>query len=199
MNTSIGKVIFLGNSGVGKSTILSRLNNETIDGDLPSTIGIDFQKISTYYKDNHYTFNIWDTAGQERYSKVIIPYYRNIDIAIIMFSINDISSFNNITFWMNELMQYSFGCKIIIIGNKVDLNQERVISMDKINQFIQKNKLVYIESSMNNLNSIKSIKHKICEVFNKEIQERNNLSTPPSLRESLNISSYDTSNNKTCC
>lgn len=131
------KLVLLGESSVGKSSILQRFQNNTFSNDKTSTIGAAFISKKILHKESDDSVNlinmqIWDTAGQERFHGLTPLYYRNSNLALIVFSLVDESSFKRAEFWLNELKDYidtsSSGTEpsvpkmnIIFVGNKLDL------------------------------------------------------------------------------
>jgi Ras-related protein Rab-7A len=119
------KCIVLGNSNVGKTTLCHNLINKDLPGDYLSTIGVDF--FTHIFEINNYKLklHLWDTAGQERFNAVVKSFYRQAQLAIYVFSYNDINSFNQITKWRDEMNLYCNNIyNEIIIGTKIDLNNK---------------------------------------------------------------------------
>jgi small GTP-binding protein len=146
------KAMIIGDSGVGKSTLFSRLTNTSHD-DSP-TIGIEFGTTLTAIPDGTtIKVNIWDTAGQEFYHAIVKNYYRDIVGAIFVFDISNADSFKNIkNVWMEEFKKYNqHFVKNLLIGNKSDLI--RCVDFYEAKQFAEQNDMDYVEiSSLNNNN-----------------------------------------------
>lgn len=116
------KLIIIGDSGVGKSSFLLRYTVDEFTTNFITTIGIDFRIKTVKYKGIFYRLQIWDTAGQERFHTLTKAYYRNSMGVIIMFSINDIISFNNVNKWVSGFVEdknYKIIPKVLV-GNKID-------------------------------------------------------------------------------
>ena len=96
------KVIVLGDPYCGKSSILLRYQKNNFLENLSSTIGVDFFKLSLTKNDTDYTMHVWDTSGQEKFDSIIISYYRNIAVAILVFDLSNYSTFNNIKKWLEK-------------------------------------------------------------------------------------------------
>ena len=124
MNNKIPKAILIGNSGVGKTSLLYRILNNKFNSNSKTTIGIGL--IPIHFKigeNNNFVFNLLDTAGQELYRSMIPNFLRDVTCAIIVFSFDDIDSFNDLEDWillLNEKNEKKI--PIVIVGNKSDLN-----------------------------------------------------------------------------
>ena len=142
------KVIFVGESGTGKTAILTRLCDDLYTESRVSTIGIDFR---IYVPHNStFKYQIWDTAGQERFKSIISSYYRGTQIAIIVYDISNLSTIQAIPVWINEIQKYSrHDVLFVIVGNKNDKNNIYEKELDDIinNLNIQDNKLLHCQCS----------------------------------------------------
>lgn len=122
------KVLIIGNSCVGKTSILSRHVDGKFSEEVAGTIGVDY-RANTYIRDGQrYDMQIWDTAGQERFRNVTRAYYRDANAALLVFDLTDVNSFNEITNWYNQLLEQTNKKQgdmvIVLIGNKSDLKHE---------------------------------------------------------------------------
>ncbi|ODV85247.1 hypothetical protein CANARDRAFT_191659, partial [[Candida] arabinofermentans NRRL YB-2248] len=147
------KIVLLGESSVGKSSVLQRIQNNTFDDLKSSTIGAAFISKKVFQNDNNndnlINLQIWDTAGQERFHNLTPLYYRNSNLALIIFDLNDLESFKKAEYWINELKQFkndndSSEIKILLIGNKLDLLKgdddfKECEFNDTINEFLNLN------------------------------------------------------------
>jgi len=139
------KVVLLGDSGVGKTSIAKRLTNNSYSNITESTIGASYFSCNL---NNKYNLDIWDTAGQERYKSLAPMYYRGADIAYIVYDITNIESYNTLRMWASEVKQNSECQEIVIIGNKIDLeySQSKINKYD-VKEFSTKNKYHFYEVS----------------------------------------------------
>ncbi|KAJ2662644.1 GTP-binding protein [Coemansia sp. RSA 1200] len=125
------KLLIIGDSGVGKSCLLLRFSDDQFTPSFITTIGIDF-KIRTIELDGkRIKLQIWDTAGQERFRTITTAYYRGAMGILLVYDVTDERSFNNIENWyMNVEQHASEGVNKILIGNKCDIDDRRVVTKD---------------------------------------------------------------------
>ena len=115
-------VILVGDSSVGKSSILQQLTDKSLDPYGTSTIGIDYFSPTISTETGEVPLKIWDTAGQECYRSLAKCYYRNADIAVVVFSLTDLNSFRAVRGWVERIREYApVNIPIYIVGNKLDL------------------------------------------------------------------------------
>ena len=125
------KVIVIGNSGVGKSCLSLRAKQDIFKEDFISTIGFEFFSFYLKINDKIVKLQIWDTCGQEIYRSLISGFYKNTELAVIVFSVVDRKSFEDIDEWVKQLKTHGTpDCKIFLIGNKIDL-QNRMVSSEE--------------------------------------------------------------------
>lgn len=126
------KVVMIGDSGVGKSSILHRYSNDDFKDNYISTIGVDFE-IKTFDLDGKgVKMQIWDTAGQERFHNITTSYYRNSHCIMMVYDVTDPQSFRNMPKWLAEIRRYGgHDTKVLMVGNKSDLAHRRIVSLDE--------------------------------------------------------------------
>ncbi|KAJ6231928.1 ras and ef-hand domain-containing protein [Anaeramoeba flamelloides] len=140
------KVVLLGESAVGKSSMVVRFVNNTFSEKIESTIGATYTNYEVDLGDYFVKLQIWDTAGQERYHSLTPMYYRGAKGAFIVYDITSYDSFERAQDWVNELRsEGSPDAKIMLIGNKIDL--ERVVKKEEAMKYAQDEKLLYYECS----------------------------------------------------
>ncbi len=121
------KLIIVGDSGVGKSCLLSRFVDNVFIQSYISTIGIDF-KIKTILLDGKKVkLQIWDTAGQERFRTITTAYYRSASGILLVYDVTDRESFDNVSRWIRNISELS-GAPVVLVGNKSDLYMSRKVS-----------------------------------------------------------------------
>ena len=123
------KIVLLGESTVGKTSIINVVHGGTYIQDQPTTIGACFYIKKMKIDDVTVKLHIWDTAGQERFRSLAPMYYRDAQYALLVFAVNNQDSFNAIESWHKGLVtNCSIMPKVVLIGNKIDLNEERCVS-----------------------------------------------------------------------
>ena len=149
------KIILLGDSAVGKTSIIGRYINNTFKENYSCTIQAEKKmKIINEDENTSLRLNIWDTMGQEKYKSVTRQYYHDSDGAIIVFDLTKRETFDNVKNWINELRCYgSEDTNIIILGNKSDEKNKREISEEEIKQQLN-NDYFYLEVSAKTGNNI---------------------------------------------
>ena len=158
------KIIFVGDSGVGKTTMIKNLNEEPYKDLNESSIGIDFYSKKIKYKGTEIRLQIWDTAGQEKYRGLIPSYIRNAALIFLIYDISSKESFNNLTQWIEFINSYE-KTKIVLCGNKIDLENERKVSKTQGENFAKEKNLVFHEvSALENINMIKMFYRCIAEL-----------------------------------
>ena len=141
MNNTI-KMVLLGDSTSGKTTLVNRFAYGTCKNNYPTTIGCGFIKKRVEINGKFINIDIWDTSGQERYSDILPMYYRYAAIAIIVYDITNKKSFKTAINWIKTLRDDNINTHIILYGNKTDLDEIRVI--DKIKKDFFTDKKIYI-------------------------------------------------------
>ncbi|KAH9411725.1 ras GTPase [Ordospora pajunii] len=125
------KVVFLGSSNVGKTTLMSQYLHQEVQKSYGPTIGLDFVSTTIIVGGYKVRLQLWDTAGQERFNSIIPNYTRNSFLAIIVFDVRDESSFEKIDHWINTLVKTNDEAgskiKVLIVGNKKDLADEATL------------------------------------------------------------------------
>ena len=121
----IAKVVVIGESGVGKTNILSRFCKNEFLLDTRSTIGVEFLSKIVEVKDKKIKLQIWDTAGQEKYKSITHSFYCNSNAAIIVFDLTSNDSFEKIEYWIEEVKKFARkDVVLMVLGNKSDLVRE---------------------------------------------------------------------------
>ena len=138
------KIIIIGDSFVGKSCLALKATKGSFDSVYTPTIGFEFLTFFVKVEDLNIKLQIWDTCGQEVYRSLIGSFYRNSSLAIIVYSIDNENSFNNIESWLNELkIKGNPDINTFLVGNKVDLEDNRVVTKDMANDLCDNNNIKY--------------------------------------------------------
>lgn len=142
------KVVLIGDSGVGKSNLLSRFTRNEFNLESKSTIGVEFATRSIEVDGKTIKAQIWDTAGQERYRAITSAYYRGAVGALLVYDIAKHLTYENVERWLRELRDHADqNIVIMLVGNKSDLRHLRAVPTDEAKGFAERNGLSFIETS----------------------------------------------------
>ena len=163
------KVVLLGDSAVGKTSLATQFVSKTYSKFQDSTIGAAFLSKQVEVDGRQIRFEIWDTAGQERYRSLAPMYYRNAKVALVVFDITNKRSFEGAKSWVSELMNNLGGnYKIVILGNKVDLEDRRQVQKEDIDLYIYQNGFDYYETTATDFENVDSMFKKVAENLDPE-------------------------------
>ena len=141
------KLLLIGDSQVGKTSLLLNYTDHIFPEEHVATIGVEY-KDKNIIKDNYnIKLQIWDTAGQERFHSITKNIYRNAHGVLFIYDITDKESFNNIKNWIKDLQNVGNDIKGVILGNKIDLELQRVIYKNDLEEMANKYKMPFIETS----------------------------------------------------
>lgn len=143
------KIIILGDSGVGKTSLMNRYHSGKFSGQYKATIGADFLSKDVEIDGKTATLQIWDTAGQERFQSLGVAFYRGADACLLVYDVTDPRSFDNLQTWKSEFLKTA-GAEssnssqqqpfpFIVLGNKVDREDERRVHRSKAEQWCRVN------------------------------------------------------------
>jgi small GTP-binding protein len=142
------KVVLIGDSGVGKSNLLSRFTRNEFNLESKSTIGVEFATKSINVDGKVVKAQIWDTAGQERYRAITSAYYRGAVGALLVYDISKHITFENVERWLKELRDHAEpNIVVMLVGNKSDLRHRRTVPTEEAMAFAENNSLAFIETS----------------------------------------------------
>ncbi|KAL2253174.1 ras-related protein RABA1f-like [Sesamum indicum] len=142
------KVVLIGDSGVGKSNLLSRFTKNEFSQESKSTIGVEFATRSIQVDDKIVKAQIWDTAGQERYRAITSAYYRGAVGALLVYDVTRNVTFENVERWLKELRGHTdSNIVIMMVGNKADLRHLRAVPTDKAKSFAENERTFFMETS----------------------------------------------------
>ena len=188
------KLKMVGNSGVGKSSIILRYTENKFDESLPPTIGIDYRCKSIVVKSIPVKLSIWDTAGQEKFRTVTSTYYKGAHAIAFVYDVANKKSFEDIIKWAEEADTYVNSKSVVkmIIANKVDLESQRVVSKTESEMFARKFDMLHCECSAKTTVGVDLAFNLVCE----KIIEINGI-TPSTGIEVLNKEKEGS--NSSCC
>lgn len=142
------KCVIIGDSGVGKSNLLSRFTKDEFSKDSKSTIGVEFATRQIQHDGKTIEAQVWDTAGQERYRAITAAYYRGAIGALLVYDITKRESFENCERWLRELRAHADPSIVaMLVGNKCDLRHMKQVDVEDAKDFAEDNNLAFIETS----------------------------------------------------
>ncbi|XP_050666626.1 ras-related protein Rab-37 isoform X1 [Leptidea sinapis] len=146
---AFGKVMLLGDSGVGKTCMLVRFRDGTfLAGNYISTVGIDFRNKVVTVDSVKVKLQIWDTAGQERFRSVTHAYYRDAHALLLLYDVTNKTSFDNIRAWLGEIREYAQDDVVImLLGNKSDSGLERAVRREEGQRLAREYQVAFMETS----------------------------------------------------
>ena len=166
------KYIIIGDSAVGKSNILTQYVYEKFSEEFQSTLGVEFAAKNAVIDNKVYRIQIWDTAGAESFRSITRAYYKNSVCAFIVYDITKRETFENVQVWLDDIKnQCPQTVLLVLVGNKLDLENERQISYEEGESFAQKNNMYFFETSAKTGINIENLFLKSAETINERIQE----------------------------
>ncbi|KAK2999916.1 hypothetical protein RJ639_024234 [Escallonia herrerae] len=199
------KVVLIGDSGVGKSNLLSRFTRNEFCLESKSTIGVEFATRTLQVEGRTVKAQIWDTAGQERYRAITSAYYRGALGALLVYDVTKPTTFENVSRWLKELRDHAdSNIVIMLIGNKTDLKHLRAVATEDAHGFAEKEGLSFIETSaLEALNVEKAFQTILAEIY--RIISKKSLSSdepaPTSIKEgtTLDVGGQEANTKRPCC
>eukprot|EP01035_Chromulina_nebulosa_P017707 gene17707-23299_t len=156
------KIVFLGDQGVGKTSIITRFMYDSFDKNYQATIGIDFLSKTMYLEDRTVRLQLWDTAGQERFRSLIPSYIRDSSVAVVVYDITNRASFLNTSKWIEDVRNERGNDVILaLVGNKTDLAERRQVPVEEGEDKALKENIIFIESSAKAGFNIKALFRKL--------------------------------------
>ncbi|XP_063201764.1 ras-related protein Rab-41 isoform X3 [Chroicocephalus ridibundus] len=143
------KLVFLGEQSVGKTSLITRFMYDSFDNTYQATIGIDFLSKTMYLEDRtQVRLQLWDTAGQERFRSLIPSYIRDSTIAVVVYDITNLNSFQQTSKWIDDVRtERGSDVIIMLVGNKTDLADKRQVSIEEGERKARELNMMYIETS----------------------------------------------------
>ncbi|KAI0487944.1 hypothetical protein KFK09_027767 [Dendrobium nobile] len=188
------KVVLIGDSGVGKSNLLSRFTRNEFSLESKSTIGVEFATRSVNVDSKVIKAQIWDTAGQERYRAITSAYYRGAVGALLVYDVTRHATFENAERWLRELRDHTDpNIIVMLIGNKSDLRHLVAVNTEDGKAFAEKESLYFMETSaleaINVENAFAEVLTQIYRIVSKKIIDSGDdgASSAPSKGEKINV------------
>ena len=194
------KILLLGESGVGKTTIFTRYISNNVDKNNSATIGVDFEIKTLEYKGKKYSIKLFDTAGQERFQGITRSYYKMGEAFLIVFDLTNEYSLKMIHKWIDSVKEEIDDCKFLILGNKCDL-KENLIPNDVIDENLKNYKNIFIKTSgLKNKNIDEAFKRLLDLLEDGEINLNDYKKTNSFYIKNKNhVKSNEKEKNKMCC
>ncbi|XP_042411729.1 ras-related protein Rab2BV-like isoform X1 [Zingiber officinale] len=201
------KIVLIGDSGVGKSNILSRFTRNEFSLDSKSTIGVEFATKTLQIEGKTVKAQIWDTAGQERYRAITSAYYRGAVGALLVYDITKKQTFDNMQRWLHELRDHADSNIVVMMaGNKSDLTHLRAVSESEGQEYAEKEELSFLETSAlgseNIEKAFQTILTEIYHIMNKKAlaaQEAARNTAPPSQGTTIDVTDSSAGSSNTFC
>ena len=191
----------LGDTLVGKSSIVLRFSDNRFDDNQLATIGIDYKTKYIKVKDASVKVLLWDTAGQEKFRNIARQYYKGANGVLLIYDVCDRKSYERIGFWMDELKQNNEieQLYIILVGNKIDLEEKRVVTREEAEKYAEDNNINYLEVSAKTGEGILDLFNEVTKgTMDKVFNDQDNNEDKEKIKTYL-----DTNNNrkrkKKCC
>ncbi|EEY68812.1 Rab6 family GTPase, putative [Phytophthora infestans T30-4] len=156
------KLVFLGDQGVGKTSMITRFMYDTFDNAYQATIGIDFLSKTMYMEDRTVRLQLWDTAGQD----LIPSYIRDSSVAVVVYDITNRASFLNTSKWIEDVRtERGQDVVIMLVGNKTDISDRRQVSIEEGSDKAKEENVMFIETSAKAGYNIKALFRKLATVL----------------------------------
>ena len=196
------KVVVVGDSGVGKTNLIKRFIVNIYNPNTKATVGVEFLSKSYKINDQVFKIEIWDTAGQERYKSITAAYYKGAKGALIVYDITQKDSFENINKWMSEVRDKSTkDLKILIVGNKTDLVDERQVSTEEALSKAKELESPVMEASALDGNNVKAAFYDLLKEMYKEIKKKIDIveSQNTGGKDGVQLNTNEEKEKKGCC
>ena len=145
------QILLIGDSSVGKTSLIQRYANGIFKEEYLATVGLDYYTKQEMINDITVLVKLWDTAGQERFKALTPNYFRNAEGVVLAYDVTNSESFDNLKFWINSIKsnlgEKNIFIPIIIIGNKIDMEGMRDITKEDASKFAKENNYKYFETS----------------------------------------------------
>ena len=201
---NIFKIILIGSSSVGKSSILQRYIQKVFNESYSCTIGVDFFMKSLDVGDKSIKLQLWDTAGTEKFRSITTGYYRGANAAFVVFDLTSKPTFDCLNEWIQNYYKYSnpdSEKNVVLVGNKCDLVNKREVSEEEIENFAKNNNLMYFETSAKDGKNIDECFYFIAEKLVKQFENKDQDDNKKNLinNENLKKNTVVIIGDKKCC
>ena len=189
MQSSFIKLVIVGDTNVGKTSLVNRYVEDTFGDTVANTVGVDFLACKMDLFGQTYTVQLWDTAGQERFRSVVKCYFKSALGVLLVFDVTSRQSFDHIVEWLGDIDDnIGESTTKVIVGNKADLEDERVISYDEGRSFAESRKMMYFETSAKSAFGVDILFESIVKTIVEENNLKQQIQTPDSPVKQIKLS-----------
>ena len=199
------KLLLVGDSNVGKTSLLLQYTENSFPEEHGATVGIEYRVKMFQYQNYQIKLQIWDTAGQERFHSITNNFFHNADGILFVYDITNHDSFEGVKNWIKESKDIGDFYQKILIGNKCDLDNKRKVSLEELSEFAFEEKITFLETSAKNNINIKEVFNKIVELLLENKNEEDIIKEFSEKKSSLSVASKRTkgrknlNDNEKCC
>uniref|UniRef100_A0A3B4GRI4 Ras-related protein Rab-25 n=1 Tax=Pundamilia nyererei TaxID=303518 RepID=A0A3B4GRI4_9CICH len=192
-------LVLIGESGVGKSNLLSRFTKNEFNHDSRTTIGVEFSTRTVQLNNFTIKAQIWDTAGLERYRAITSAYYRGAVGALLVYDITKHLTYENVERWLKELYEHADPhIVVMLVGNKTDLESERSVPNEEAKDFAEKKGLFFLETSALDSTNVEAAFTTVLAEIHKKVSSKEVVRGPMSA-VTLNSPKAEDTEKKSCC
>lgn len=194
------KVVMIGDTGVGKTAICNRFIRGEFTAQMASTVGVDFTRKKVTVDGQTVSLVIYDTAGQEVFKSLAPQYYRDADVAIVVFSVISEETFAGAATWIKEIEATNPAVSLVLVGNKVDVEDKRTVSFEQSTKMAEENDIPYFETSAATGQCIDELYDEVARIFFSDRRENARLISSQGSSASTSIAEdVDFNQGKKCC
>ena len=184
MNEIDLKILLVGDTSVGKTSILSKYIDDIFEENHISTIGVEYKVKSLFVNERKIKLCIWDSSGQDRFRSITQSFFRNADGILFIFDLTEKNTFEGVKQWLIDSESYDLNIKKILVGNKVDLIEKRKVEKEIIDNFVNRMQLKYYEMSAKDGTNVDNVFRELAEMILSGLSEKD-------LNEKLNKEDLD--------
>ena len=173
------KILLIGDSGVGKTSIMLRFTDNSFEPEVSCTIGVDFKSCPFTTQDGkNVTLTLWDTAGQEKFRSLTSSWYRAAHGVIIVYDISRRETFLHIDSWLEEVELFSTKPNLVrlLVGNKIDKESERQVTREEASTAAKRREMLFIEASAKTAEGVaqtfEELVQKIVDTLNTDVKQK---------------------------
>eukprot|EP01127_Copromyxa_protea_P006235 TRINITY_DN1604_c0_g1_i2.p1 TRINITY_DN1604_c0_g1~~TRINITY_DN1604_c0_g1_i2.p1 ORF type:complete len:191 (-),score=42.85 TRINITY_DN1604_c0_g1_i2:90-662(-) len=165
-NEAVKKILLVGDSGSGKSSVIHRYTEGVFSDAYISTVGVDFKVKPVTVGTKAIKLQIWDTAGQERFRTITANFFRGSHAIIVVYDVTNSDSFSNVSQWLEEVRKYApVDVKLILLGNKIDLVESRQVTTEEGKSCATGKNMTFFESSAKDDTNVADVFEHVAKVL----------------------------------